>query len=103
MCSICLIWPAFLCCAAERKGLEHLVVAGGPCACNPEPLADFVDLFSSAKEKRLTASWCVFTVNTSRRRSSKETFLREAAQIPGVYVPSLYKVSYGEDGTDLRH
>ena len=84
--------------AAERKGLEHLVVAGGPCACNPEPLADFVDLFFIGEGEEVDCELVRLYREHKQKGSSKETFLREAAQIPGVYVPSLYKVSYGEDG-----
>ena len=84
---------------SERPGLEHLVVAGGPCACNPEPLADFVDLFFLGEGEEVDCELVELYREYKRKGGSKEAFLREAAQIPGVYVPSLYQVSYHEDGT----
>lgn len=85
--------------ASERQGLSQLVVAGGPCACNPEPLADFVDLFFIGEGEEMDCELVELYRAHKQKGSSREEFLREAAQIPGVYVPSLYEVKYGEDGT----
>ena len=85
--------------SADRKGLSPLVVAGGPCTCNPEPLADFVDLFflGEGEEVDLEVIDLYRAYKTEGR--PKEEFLRAAAQIEGVYVPSLYTVTYNEDHT----
>ena len=85
--------------ASERRGLSQLVVAGGPCACNPEPLADFVDLFFLGEGEEMDCELVELYRAHKKKGSSREEFLREAAHIPGVYVPSLYEVKYGEDGT----
>lgn len=84
--------------AGERKGLDNLVIAGGPCACNPEPIADFVDLFLLGEGEEATGEIIDCYKASRERGDSREAFLRKAAQIPGVYVPSLYDVSYHEDG-----
>ena len=85
--------------AADRDELAPLVVAGGPCACNPEPLADFVDLFMLGDGEEVILELCDLYKQAKAQGFSKQVFLRKACQIPGVYVPSLYDVSYKEDGT----
>ena len=85
--------------AKDRKGLKNIVMAGGPCACNPEPVADFVDLFSIGEGEEANNEICELYRKHKLLGSDRETFLREAAQIEGVYVPSLYDVSYNDDGT----
>ncbi len=83
----------------ERGEDEPLVIAGGPCAYNPEPLCDFIDLFSIGEgEEQLPELMDLYKKMRSEGKSKKE-FLREAANIGGVYVPSLYDVSYNDDGT----
>ncbi len=84
--------------ARDRQGLSQLVVAGGPCACNPEPLADFVDLFFLGEGEEVDCELVELYREHKRRGSTRAEFLRAAAQIPGVYVPSLYEVTYREDG-----
>ncbi|MDR0916876.1 MAG: TIGR03960 family B12-binding radical SAM protein [Oscillospiraceae bacterium] len=85
--------------ADERESLTPLVIAGGTCAFNPEPLADFIDLFivGDGEETNLD----VYTLLEAAKAAgqSKRDFLRAAAAIRGVYVPSLYDVSYNADGT----
>ena len=85
--------------AADRTGLASIVMAGGPCACNPEPMADFFDLFALGEGEELN----IDIINLYRKAKAegwdKPRFLREAAQIEGVYVPSLYTVEYNDDGT----
>ena len=83
----------------ERKELKGLVVAGGPCACNPEPLADFVDIFFLGEGEEVDLEVIDLYKKYKAKGGSKKDFLREAAQIEGVYVPSLYDVSYNNDGT----
>ena len=85
--------------AKDRTGLKHLVVAGGPCAYNPEPLCDFVDLFMIGDGEEIMLELTDLYIDTKRRGLSKDEFLVEAAQIPGMYVPALYNVTYKEDGT----
>lgn len=84
---------------SERKGLEHLVVAGGPCACNPEPLADFIDLFMLGEGEEIILELMDLYKESKKNKDTKEEFLIKAAQIEGIYVPSLYEVSYNEDNT----
>lgn len=85
--------------ASERTSLSPLVVAGGPCACNPEPLADFFDLFFLGEGEEVDLEVVDLYREFKRKGGTKRDFLRAAAQIPGVYVPSLYRVSYHDDGT----
>ncbi len=85
--------------ASERQGLSQLVIAGGPCACNPEPLADFVDLFVLGEGEEVGVELVELYRTCKKEGADKETFLRRAAQVEGVYVPSLYEVSYRDDGT----
>lgn len=85
--------------AADRTGLDHLVACGGPCAYNPEPLADFVDLFMIGDGEEIMLEFTDLYRKAKFECWSKEAFLTEAAQIPGMYVPSLYKITYCEDGT----
>lgn len=83
----------------DRKALSPLVVAGGPCVCNAEPLADFVDLFFLGEGEEVDLEVIDLYKEFKAKGGSKEEFLRAAAKIDGVYVPSLYDVSYNEDGT----
>ncbi|MBQ9507181.1 MAG: TIGR03960 family B12-binding radical SAM protein [Clostridia bacterium] len=85
--------------AADRKGLSPIVMAGGPCVCNAEPMAAFFDLFSIGEGEEVNNEIMDLYLAHKKRGSTKEEFLREASQIPGVYVPSLYSVSYNADGT----
>ncbi|MEG0693257.1 MAG: TIGR03960 family B12-binding radical SAM protein, partial [Oscillospiraceae bacterium] len=83
----------------ERKGLKNLIVAGGPCACNPEPLADFIDLFMLGEGEEVMMELMDLYKESKKNNDIKEDFLIKAAQIEGVYVPALYAVSYNEDNT----
>lgn len=83
----------------DRHGLTPLVLAGGTACYNPEPLADFVDLFCIGEGEDLDPEVILLYRKARDEGWSKEQFLREAAGIGGVYVPSLYKVTYHEDGT----
>ncbi len=85
--------------ASEREGLHGLVFAGGTCAYNPEPLAPFVDFFSIGEGEELTVEILTLYEQAKREGWSKQEFLKKAAQLEGVYVPSLYEITYGEDGT----
>ncbi len=85
--------------AEERRNLKNLVVAGGPCAYNPEPLCDFIDLFMIGDGEEIMLDLTDLYRQAVREGWSKGDFLVRAAQIPGMYVPSQYLVSYHEDGT----
>ena len=90
--------------ALERIEVNDLpiIIAGGPCACNPEPLADFFDLFVIGEGEEVTLellSLYEAEKSQSDYSYSKRVFLQKAAMIEGVYVPSLYGVSYNPDGT----
>ena len=85
--------------AEERKELKNLVVAGGPCAYNPEPLCDFVDLFMIGDGEEVMLDLVNLYRTAKNENLSKHEFLVRAAQIQGIYVPSLYEVEYNEDGT----
>ncbi len=87
--------------AADRAPDAPLVIGGGPCAYNAEPVADFFDLFNIGEgEEMLPEIVRLYIRMKQEGRYTKETFLHEAAAtIPGVYVPSLYDVTYNEDGT----
>ena len=85
--------------SSERKGLKNLVVAGGPCVCNPEPLADFVDIFFLGEGEEVDLEVIDLYRECRDKGVSKEEFLKKASQIEGVYVPSLYDIEYNEDNT----
>lgn len=83
----------------DRKDLFPLVVAGGPCVCNAEPLADFIDIFFLGEGEEVDLEVIDLYKEFKKRGAAKEEFLRAAAQIEGVYVPSLYDIAYNTDGT----
>ncbi len=85
--------------AKDRKELKNIVFAGGVCAFNPEPLADFIDFFSLGEGEESTVEIVALYDRAKAQGWSKATFLREVAKIPGVYVPSFYEHSYNPDGT----
>ena len=85
--------------AEERYDLSPIVVAGGTCAFNPEPLAPFVDLFSLGEGEDVSVELLELYRRAKGEGWEKEEFLAEAAKIPGIYVPSLYDVTYHDDGT----
>lgn len=84
--------------AEERNEEDPLVIAGGPCAFNPEPMADFVDLFVIGEGEDVINELLDLVLAGKRANFKKNELLFQAAGIPGVYAPSLYDVSYGEDG-----
>ena len=87
--------------SAERESLLPLVFAGGSAAVNAEPMADFIDLFVIGEGEEMNND-LLRLLNTAKAEGwTKKSFLKKAAQIGGVYVPSLYEISYNEDGTVL--
>ena len=85
--------------ASERTALTPLVVAGGTAMYNCEPIADFIDLALIGEGEEMDAELIELHRQARREGWSKHEFLVCAAQIPGVYVPSLYDVVYNDDGT----
>ncbi len=85
--------------AKDRQGLKNIVFAGGVCAFNPEPLADFVDFFSLGEGEDITVEIVSLYDRAKAEGWSKEAFLKAVSQIPGVYVPSFYRHEYNPDGT----
>ena len=85
--------------SAQRTRLKPLVIAGGPCVYNAEPVADFFDLITIGEGEEVMPELLQLYRQSRDNGESKEEFLRKAAQIGGVYVPSLYDISYHEDGT----
>lgn len=85
---------------AKERGEEFpIVMAGGPCAFNPEPLADFIDLFMIGDGEKALPQLVEKYIECKKAGMNKAEFLRSASQMEGVYVPSLYDVEYNEDGT----
>lgn len=85
---------------ASERGEEYpLIVAGGPCAYNPEPLADFVDVFSIGEGEEALPELAELIRTCRREGASKAELLYRVSQLEGFYVPSLYDVTYHEDGT----
>jgi radical SAM family uncharacterized protein len=87
--------------ASERNESHPLVIAGGVCALNPEPMADFIDAFvlGDGEEAGVELIDVIRLYNKSGLSVSKIDLLKKLAQVPGIYVPSLYKDSYNDDGT----
>lgn len=84
--------------SAERGNHDPVVIAGGPCAFNPEPLADIIDLFVIGEGEEVTLE-LLRLYESMKPNFDRNAFLKQAAQIEGIYVPSFYQVSYNEDGT----
>ena len=83
----------------DRHDLKNIVFAGGVCAYNPEPLADFIDFFSLGEGEDITVEIVSLYDRAKAEGWSKDAFLHEVAKIPGVYVPSFYEHTYNPDGT----
>jgi radical SAM family uncharacterized protein len=83
----------------DRRELTPLVVAGGTCCYNPEPLAPFVDFFVLGEGEEVTLEYIDLYRQARDEGWSKEEFLEEVAKIEGIYVPSLYEPVYRPDGT----
>jgi len=87
--------------ASERDDSHPVVIAGGSCALNPEPMADFIDIFviGDGEEVLLELMNCFRDWKRQGKGASKTELLHQTATIPGVYVPSLYQVEYQADGS----
>ena len=85
---------------AKERGEEHpLVIGGGPCVLNPEPLAPFFDLFYIGEGEVSYPKLLDTYAEMKKRGESREEFLEVAAQIPGIYVPAFYDAEYNQDKT----
>lgn len=85
--------------SADRKSLTPLVIGGGPCVCNAEPIADFFDLTLPGEGEEVLNELMDLFKEYKKKGASKEEFLKAAAKIEGVYVPSFYEFSYNDDNT----
>ena len=83
----------------DRTELAPIVCVGGPCACNPEPIADFVDIVFLGDGEESTNAVIDLLKECKKNGASKQEFLLKAKDITGVYVPSFYKDTYNDDGT----
>ena len=83
----------------DRTELAPIICVGGPCACNPEPIADFVDIVFLGDGEESTNAVIDLLKECKKNGASKQEFLLKAKDITGVYVPSFYKDSYNDDGT----
>ncbi len=79
--------------------ISPIICAGGPCTCNPEPLCDFFDLFILGEGEEVNLELMDLYQKMRDAGAIRSEFLKAAAQIEGIYVPSLYDVAYNEDGT----
>ena len=85
--------------ASERSEDDPIVMAGGPCAYNPEPLYDIVDFFEIGEGEEMMNDVLDVYKKFKKENKTKSEFLREVSKIEGIYVPSLYEVTYNEDNT----
>ncbi|MGE5329379.1 MAG: TIGR03960 family B12-binding radical SAM protein [Deltaproteobacteria bacterium] len=83
----------------ERNKSHPFICAGGPCAYNPEPLADIIDFFVLGEGEEVINEIMDAYAKWKDSCGERDDFLRRAAEIPGVYVPALYKIEYNSDGT----
>ena len=85
---------------ASVTGKEYpLIVAGGPCALNPEPLAEFIDMFLIGDGEEVLPAVVELYADCKKKGMTRQEFYHEACKLDGVYIPSLYDVVYNEEGT----
>lgn len=86
--------------AVQRSETDPIIIGGGPCSYNAEPIADFFDVFSIGEGEEALPEFCRLYIKMKEDGTyTRAAFLHEVAKLPGFYVPSLYAVSYHEDGT----
>lgn len=85
--------------AEDRTEEDPIVIGGGPCAYNPEPLADFFDMFYIGEGETIYFELMDRYKENKKQGGSRRQFLEQAAEIEGIYVPAFYDVEYHEDGT----
>ena len=87
-------------CSKDRtQELTQIVIAGGPCVCNPEPLADFFDICVLGEGEEVNLELMDLYYEMKKQGASRDDFLRKACQIEGVYVPKFYEFIYKDDRT----
>lgn len=82
----------------DRRGLTPIVVAGGPCVYNAEPMADFMDLIAVGEGEEVMPELVSLYCKAKKENWDKQSFLLEASKLDGIYVPSFYQIDYWEDG-----
>ena len=85
--------------AADRDESWPLIIAGGPCVCNAEPMADFFDVMQLGEGEQMLQDICAEVEKAKKQGLTRRQLLENLAGLPGVYVPSFYDVSYNSDGT----
>lgn len=85
--------------SSKRTEEDPLIIAGGPCVYNPEPLSDFMDVFLIGDGEELLPAFLKNYKIAKKNGVSKKEFLKTQADIEGIYIPSFYDVNYHEDGT----
>ncbi|MBR5521619.1 MAG: TIGR03960 family B12-binding radical SAM protein [Oscillospiraceae bacterium] len=85
--------------AKDRNESHPLIIAGGPCTCNAEPVADFFDIMALGEGEFMNSEICNVYAECKKKGLSRLDTLKELAKVEGVYVPSFYEVEYKEDGT----
>lgn len=85
--------------SVDRTWDHPIVIGGGPCAYNAEPIADFFDMFYIGEGETMYRSLLDLYLKDRKNSVSREEFLHHASQIPGIYVPSLYEIEYNDDHT----
>jgi radical SAM family uncharacterized protein/radical SAM-linked protein len=88
--------------AAERDERYPLIIAGGPCMFNPEPVADFFDAVVIGDGEDVLLELCAIYQQWKKERAAKQKLLEQLAEVPGIYVPSLFDITYKPDGTIER-
>ncbi len=84
--------------AKDRTAFSPIVIGGGPCVCNPEPIAEFFDMFILGEGEEVNLEVYDLYVEMKKKGASKTEFLEAASKIEGVYVPAFYDVAYEDDG-----
>jgi len=84
--------------ASERNDSHPIVIAGGSCSLNPEPMSDFIDFFVIGDSEEVLLELVESFRDWKGKKAPKKELLRQVATIPGIYVPSLYRVEYQADG-----
>ena len=85
--------------AKDRTEDDPIVIGGGPCSYNPEPIAPFFDLFYIGEGETLYRGLLDLYLQCKKENKGREAFLQEAGKLPGIYAPGFYEASYHEDGT----
>ena len=85
--------------AVERTDEDPIVIGGGPCTYNPEPIAPFFDLFYIGEGEVVYDKLFDTYLENKKNGGTRQDFLKKACRIPGIYVPQFYEVTYHEDGT----